>query len=325
MSGLCIAYGTVLLTSSDTRGKLVAEFNSAVADWESTHRPSFLEAGAGGVDVIGFPDVTAPRPIRLLPAFGGDEILDQGSDIHTYSRLRYESQGWAPFGSEDGTRTWRELVSSPVVRAGGGESKSVALSPFPITKVDASPASIEKVCASTGGSMFTSAHECRHYRRIKEVCFVGVFGTHGWVPDSRSCTDQDSAVSRWETEGLGRVNPVLPPLNLTAVRIILRSPADPFFVARNLTDGTLDFGATLRQKHALGLCLVIVGGIGVGCILLVGAFSLGPSCFSPKVRRPEVNYTGVAGVLPPADGEWQDAVEANRAEDGPQQSSGVEV
>eukprot|EP00756_Hemistasia_phaeocysticola_P026282 Hpha_TRINITY_DN16052_c1_g3::TRINITY_DN16052_c1_g3_i1::g.119361::m.119361 len=322
MSGLCIAYGFVLLSSSDSRAELVTQFNAAASDWELIHRPAFLRAGLQGVEIVGFPDSSAPRPIQLLRTVGGDEILDDGDDIKSYSRLRYESEGWAPFGTQDGTRPWGELFSSPVVVVGGtGPQKSLALSPFPISKMERKPGTIEKVCRASGGSLFTSEQQCRKYLRVKAVCFVGEFDSNGWVPDSdSSCTLDHGAVSRWEQESLGTVNPVLPPLNLTAVRIVLRSRFDPFFVARNLTDETLNFGPTLAQKHGLAMFLLSVGGVGAGCLLVVAARRLGSSFRS--TRRSELVY---GGVPPPAESEWQDGIEVRRAVDLHQQTSGTQL
>ena len=276
--------------ASDHRGRLVAQYVTALNKWDAGGRQSFLNATQGGNFTlsIGAPvSLGATLPLDLaateqVDIYGPGQSFNQATkDVPVITNpARFRTSAWVPLaGDRDVTMAVR-LTWGPAVNNASSEqlllwSGNVSLTQQITYSMDCyyegtsgsknSGGGSTKVCYCGSGGITVGTSSCLLWAYTKSLCIIV-----STTPSNSSagpllsvvpggCAYTPSAARRYAGEpslsltGRGYV-PSIPTYVGQSISMTLsvRSEDDPYVVASQLTGGSLDFGESADSLRFTG-------------------------------------------------------------------------
>jgi hypothetical protein len=292
---MLIIVGLSLLAQSttDSRGDLVDQYNSAVAAWTGTERAAFAMLSFSLLGISGSPSFKQ----MTTPDTGGYEEGswirfpkddDNGAGLNSYTPLKYvamfnrAAEQYAKV-SYNCTGCSAQKQTMPKYGAPKWTSSAFAkMSYSACTNKGGAPSYSD----GRGRRRSSESIECRYPVYVSQICQALERGA-GWQN-----TKEAKGGCSYQSGGFTYYGYKTTPS--AVVSAVVRSAADPYLKALSLTKGTLNFGATQGQKASTGVwCLVI------GCIFMI------PCCcllyFLHKKQQQKHNAGGSV-ILAPAYG-----------------------
>ena len=286
---ILILIGVIVLISAikDSRGDKIKQYNAAVDKWTASARAEF--AGAQ------FVNNGASPPETLGTVTTGDILKDDDKDIKSYQALKYQStSGFGAYAAGTvgtvGVQYTSDIVASQ--NGGTGSSMSVTL-PFstyrsagttglsksctnsPTTTSSGSSDNrplCSAVCGEDGGTWDSSGNTCHFYRVASRFCLKVALSGTTWSPTTTpgagfGCLYKTQAGIKgdWGVATTSRSSPGSA-VEPSRVNIMIRSSADPYILASELTKGTYDFGLSRAQKIIIGIILIVIGVVISCCV-----------------------------------------------------------
>ncbi len=275
-----------------TRAGVVAAYDRRVRVWESELR-GFFEARAA-FEVVATPAGGTPaRPVTIeLASTDAAEprpLRDVGSDVLPHTPLRHEASGALTAGGGGGFDTSHVALT---LRSRDGASGVACATPLGgdagialgyRQERDWPPARRSECSRRLGGSYVAGRGVCVTWHALAEVCVKVAASAREprcWVPDAGGggygCEPGEGrewSVARYARLA-GRAEPGrmaherAEPGSMPPVSVVVRHAADPLIAARNLSAGSMGFGATDGVKALGGVeLLVCAAGLGAPAVL----------------------------------------------------------
>jgi len=284
----------LLSATSNTRGDKIKEYNNAVDKWASSVRPVFDQAT--------FTNQVAPpgQSQAFSQITSADPLHDSDSKLHTYTPLRYQSASGttAPATSsftlqvgaqqQGGTaNTLSASVRTEGVTTKSGSELSRSCSSSSTSSSSSSSSSnsntpCSEVCNDDGGSWDYSTRRCTFRAYLTGICLKvayssasqaysvsSKYGGQGCFPcgyySSFPSQGTNYVCNAYEVGQLS-LSSSPPPANFEGVDIVVRSEDDPYIVAGNLTNGSMNFGLSRAAKIAIAIVFFAIGGSMCFCV-----------------------------------------------------------
>lgn len=258
----CAIAGFVMFgsASSDNRSEKVEDYDGVVSDWNAIDRSAFV----GVVCTVG--NLTGSGSYTLAADTSADQLHDSNAnELPSYSPLSYLHTGSIAAGLQWNPQAGK-WVSDITLTCSGGSATSGSTIVIPhveLYKTDTLGGNPKQCLYQHKGSWYNN--QCQVYYVASEICVKlsvqdgkwalnstwGGYGCHysnSWDPTTY-------AFQRGRDVAFGHGNPPDGPVALDDLQVRVRSSADPFLNAEELTQGKDDFGETTAEKVTVGIIL----------------------------------------------------------------------
>jgi len=286
---ILILIGIIVLISAikDSRGDKIKQYNAAVDKWTASARAEFAAAQ--------FVNNGASPPETLGTVTTGDILKDDDKDIKSYQALKYQSTtGFGAYASGTVGTVGVQYTSDIAASQDNGSPSSIAVTlPFssyrstgttglsksctnsPTTTSSGSSDNrplCSSVCAEDGGTWDANANTCHFYRVASRFCLKVALSGSTWAATATpgagiGCLYKTQAGIKGDW-GIATTQQSSPGTTVdpSRVNIMIRSSADPYILASELTKGTYDFGLSRAQKIVIGIILIVIGVVISCCV-----------------------------------------------------------
>jgi len=264
--GVCCLGGSIYCfsqMSSNTREAKVTTYDKVVNYWAAVGRKQFSNVNC----VVS--NITTRQKFSLKERSIDESLRDSSSsDLPKYTPLFYGYTGNIAPGRE-----WNaagKIEKDVTITCSGGAAPQVSSLLVPkvlmyYTEIDA--LSNQKQCMYKRKGSFVHGR-CEVYHKVKQICIKvspvqgkwvlnttwGGFGCHRsnkWNPVTHQWT---SGAIR----SFGHGTPPKGPVALDDMQVLVRSSLDPILEAEELTNDSLDFGASKKDQVIIGTILLIL-------------------------------------------------------------------
>eukprot|EP00475_Leptophrys_vorax_P016211 TRINITY_DN2265_c0_g1_i5.p1 TRINITY_DN2265_c0_g1~~TRINITY_DN2265_c0_g1_i5.p1 ORF type:complete len:373 (-),score=67.26 TRINITY_DN2265_c0_g1_i5:68-1186(-) len=256
--------GIVFLVEAveDTRSKLVAQYNTAIDNWNNQYRAQFVNASGfqfASANTTGvFTNTTASDSLNDSPKsgetfksyvpykFSSASTLPVAAGVYSYNFVIQDQANETLYNNSGLSTAYKSIVS---VSCSTDEAKKYA----------SSGGCKEVKCTNRGGSYSYTTNECTITKYASGFCFLVEASSNGWTQSGGGGCGFSSS------NGIMRVDQSSP---IYVIPGEVRSSKDPYVVAASLTSGSMNFGLTASQNNAIGTSLLVVGLVFVVAVIL---------------------------------------------------------
>jgi len=263
----CLAFGMREFTmgGNEARAAPVREYDAAVDYWNAVGRSQFTAVSCVVSNLTGSGSYTLAQNVE-------PEVMKDSNpeELHEYTPLSYSRVGSLAPGVQWDAKmgTWRTDVTFTCSGGSATAASSIVLSQLPIYKTDIIGYANQKQCLYQHKGSYINGN-CQVYYKVKQICVKvslvnGFWALNNTWGGSGCHSKNDWKMASYKSTlgdgvSFGHGQPPVGPIDLESLEVRVRSGLDPFVDAEQLTQDSMDFGATSGQEATMGIILLVLG------------------------------------------------------------------